>query len=433
MKKITLFLSLILLFSLNGKSQLFSSSPKLRCFILKAPEKLLPGVKKIAIMDFEIKKYYNEDNSRAIVEFMTAELMKEKRGIGNVYAGFSVKEGKTFMKGFKTNFYTVVERGEIDKVLKEQGFSMSGMVDESKAAEVGNLLGVDAIITGSGSYTHKDTKEVKTYKDKEGKTHRTYYVRRTLNAEARMKIISVETGQVLGTKSVAKSVSESKSSKSGYQYKALTSPKFLAKKPFQQIASSFVDYFCPSFGYQKFTFEKVKNKQFKKKIKSAKKYLKDNDIKRAYPVYKAVYDNDSYSPVACYNLGIFSEATGDFIKAKELYDAAYELDPDDSDFRKAVNRVEKNIEAQKMLAELGIVIEPMSLEGNNGDALADKVELKGDRSDRISVYSDPDKGSKVVAKVPGGLKFPVIKHKGDWYLIKLRGTKKGFVHKKDVD
>ncbi len=45
--------------------------------------------------------------------------------------------------------YTIVERSQVNKVLREQGFQMSGAVDASTAKEVGKILGVDAVLLGS--------------------------------------------------------------------------------------------------------------------------------------------------------------------------------------------------------------------------------------------------------------------------------------------
>lgn len=44
--------------------------------------------------------------------------------------------------------YRVIERNQIDKILKEQDFSNSNRADASTAAKIGHILGVDAVITG---------------------------------------------------------------------------------------------------------------------------------------------------------------------------------------------------------------------------------------------------------------------------------------------
>lgn len=50
---------------------------------------------------------------------------------------------------FETSAFTVVERGQMETILKEQGFQQSGCTDNACAVEVGQLLNVDRIILGS--------------------------------------------------------------------------------------------------------------------------------------------------------------------------------------------------------------------------------------------------------------------------------------------
>ena len=45
--------------------------------------------------------------------------------------------------------FTIIERGKMDEVLKEQAFQQTGCVSSECAVEVGKLLGVQNIITGS--------------------------------------------------------------------------------------------------------------------------------------------------------------------------------------------------------------------------------------------------------------------------------------------
>lgn len=49
----------------------------------------------------------------------------------------------------KTGKYEVVERALLNKIIEEQRFQLSDLVDPSKAVELGNLLGADLLLTGS--------------------------------------------------------------------------------------------------------------------------------------------------------------------------------------------------------------------------------------------------------------------------------------------
>jgi len=48
--------------------------------------------------------------------------------------------------------FLVVERERMDSVMKEQALSLSGVVSEDQAVEIGEMLGAEAIITGTVSY-----------------------------------------------------------------------------------------------------------------------------------------------------------------------------------------------------------------------------------------------------------------------------------------
>ena len=84
-----------------------------------------------------------------------------------------------------TEFMELISRDQLDRVIEEQKFGLSGMVSDETAMEVGAILGVHEIITGKITQIiyspvqtiHKDYTEsgrvvIKTekYKDKEGKT-----------------------------------------------------------------------------------------------------------------------------------------------------------------------------------------------------------------------------------------------------------------------
>jgi hypothetical protein len=45
--------------------------------------------------------------------------------------------------------FTVVDRSDIDKVLSEQNFQMSGMVDDDAFVSIGKFIGANVVITGS--------------------------------------------------------------------------------------------------------------------------------------------------------------------------------------------------------------------------------------------------------------------------------------------
>jgi TolB-like protein len=96
----------------------------------------------IAIADFKnnTDSFYLDDWEKSIPEFLKSELSKSQNLV-------------------------IVERRQLESVLKEQALSMTGLVDSSTAQQVGTLLGAEFVISGvvnqSGKWTRIDAKIIR--------------------------------------------------------------------------------------------------------------------------------------------------------------------------------------------------------------------------------------------------------------------------------
>lgn len=109
MKKFLLIVSLILLVSL----------------IVQANAQDLQALKKrVAVINFEDRAGYGHNVGRGVSDMLVTALVESDK-------------------------FTVIEREELDEILKEQGLGQTGLVTPQSAAKVGQLLGVQRIITGS--------------------------------------------------------------------------------------------------------------------------------------------------------------------------------------------------------------------------------------------------------------------------------------------
>lgn len=80
---------------------------------------------KIAVLDFQLQgEGHGQDDGKIVAEWLITAFVKEGR-------------------------FEVVERSLLEKIIDEQKLAMSGIVDTSSAIELGKLLGVKAIISGS--------------------------------------------------------------------------------------------------------------------------------------------------------------------------------------------------------------------------------------------------------------------------------------------
>lgn len=411
MNRALLFLFLLLLSS----GPLFSQD--VQCFVLTAPDTRLADVKRLSVLDF------SGDKGRQLSEYIMMELMKPDRGIKALSAGWfsSPKEGKTYQKGARTNLYSVVERDQIDKVLKEQNFSNSGVVDDAQATQIGKVLGIDAIISGSVSYTSKDEVSENTVYDLSGNATKVPCLKRTVTAEARMRIISVTTGQLIA---VSTPKSEFYEKKCGSERSGLQSSAAIANLCYQDLAFKIANSFSPYFKDVKFEFEKIKTKEFKDKSKQALEYVESGDFDKAANIYKAILEADPYTAAAAYNLGCLNTIVGNYDDAYQNYKMAAEID--EAAFGKYVKKAEAQVEMSKALQAMGISIEKQGFESSSA-ALADKVKTRGNKGDRYDVREKPDESSASVARVPGDTEFTVISREGKYFLIKLLGGKQGYI------
>ena len=82
---------------------------------------------RIAVMDFENNStwsYWGDNLGKAAADELVTQL-------------------------FRTGSYSIIERAQLDALLAEQDLGASGAVDSSTAARIGQLLGVQLVLTGS--------------------------------------------------------------------------------------------------------------------------------------------------------------------------------------------------------------------------------------------------------------------------------------------
>jgi curli biogenesis system outer membrane secretion channel CsgG len=86
---------------------------------------------RIAVLDFD----YGSVSNPSWLSFLPGGA----RGVSDILVNRLVQSGS----------YTVIERSQLEAILQEQDLGASGRVDASTAAEIGRILGVQAVIIGS--------------------------------------------------------------------------------------------------------------------------------------------------------------------------------------------------------------------------------------------------------------------------------------------
>lgn len=103
-----------------------------------------PSKRRIAVLDFDY----------ATVHQYVLDIFGSDQDIGKGVADMLVTDL------VRNGTYSVIERKQLDQVLREQNFQQSGRADPSSAVQLAKILGVDAIIIGSITQFGRDDKKL---------------------------------------------------------------------------------------------------------------------------------------------------------------------------------------------------------------------------------------------------------------------------------
>ncbi len=231
-------------------------------------------------------------------------------------------------------YFTIVSRGDFNKIIKEQKIQNSGLLDESNAVEVGNLIGAEAIISGNvGRVTSKDTKfyeERRRCADKKCRKMTIYKVRcskRVVGLSAEVRIVDVLLGDIIHAETMNKTNS--------YKHcrddsRTIPSKEIAAQNIASKMANSFTYKLLPH--YRNFNVELLDdpdldyNDEQEELLEIAIEYIKLNRYDKAEKfLFELIDSTKEQSYVAFYNLGVLKEAEGKYNEAKEYYKSADDL------------------------------------------------------------------------------------------------------------
>jgi hypothetical protein len=268
------------------------------------------------------------------------------------------------------NYFTMVDRNAIDKVLGEIKFNQSGIVDQDTAAEVGKLIGAQGIYTGAvtqnnsteGHYTEKRS-ECARYNqecDAKGNCRQTscaQWRERTVNCTKRTgyfafspKLIEVKTGKILYTRNISGSAGSSgctdgQPPKSGSEL--IGQSIEMAKTGFRKDIAPY--YIVREIKLMDSTGG-IDSSVAKDKLKRGIDYAGKKRLDAACELWGEAYTIAPNSPSITYNLGVCAESRGDVAASLPLYKKADSLlgKPDD-DITLALTRVTEAINNQEKL------------------------------------------------------------------------------------
>lgn len=402
--------------------------------LLSPPELPLPGVKKIALLNFSVNhnrrgdygyeytRMYS-DKGQLAADKLTQHLMDDNRiGVTSAKGLWSQLRAANARPTLQTDahsaIFSIAERGQLERVLAEQRLSNSGVVDDSQAAQLGKVLGIDAMLSGSVSFNVSSGSKMV--------GNGVYHQTRTLKSTFTVKVISVNTAEVLGVKTF-----EDTQEASAGPGQTLTDEGVMAGNAINNLASKAASWISPFFSTHELPVEKIKVKEFSDKAKIAREICEDKgDLKEAFAIYKEMYTTDPYCAEAVYNMGTIAGGHGNYTEALDYFKKAAELD--EKAYGKFVKWAEEKVTELPLLASLGVEPKPVDLGNAVATATVPKARTRGAKADRYKVYTMASATSEIAAQVPGSTEFEIIENKGEWILIKLLGGKEGYIAKDDV-
>ncbi|MFP4288618.1 MAG: CsgG/HfaB family protein [Bacteroidota bacterium] len=235
--------------------------------------------------------------------------------------------------------FQVVDRQNINSLLREHNLSLSGMVDGDNAVEVGKLLGTNVLIFGNiheDSYSEEITETEKT--DEEG--GRTYIVKERkgkYTLKTNIRLVEVSTGKILAARDFS-SVKTAKTSARNEDPPAIDR-RSIYRQASQDVASQLVRMIAPYKENVKVSFEKDKQLH---ELDVAIAQIKIGDWDDAIRTLQmAAMKNDlddKTKAKAFYNYGLVILYDGQYENAIESFRRAMQLNPKKKTYQQAVIR-----------------------------------------------------------------------------------------------
>jgi len=268
-------------------------------------------------------------------------------------------------------YFTLLDRGKIDKVLSELKLSQSGLIDQTTAARAGKMLGAQGIYTGitlsktqDSSFTEKrsDCTKHQMEKDKDGKLYEGICIRwnnynvqctrRVSIFSTTPKLISVSSGRIL----YSKTLSRQENSSGCEDTNPTEGETELIEKAKNFIKREFRNDVAPYYETVEVVLldstDNMDSKEAKNLLKSGIEFADQRRLDKACELWGQAKPMAPNSVSLNYNLAVCSEATADYVTALKLYNEAERLNAESNEnISFGILRTSKAIENQKKLAE----------------------------------------------------------------------------------
>jgi hypothetical protein len=230
-------------------------------------------------------------------------------------------------------YFTAVDRTQINKVIREQRFQSSGLMNEDTSVQLGKLIGAQALISGeitSTSASDTSFREKRTKYRNPLKPLETAYIvnvyckKRVIGMGASIKIVDVKRGDIVYADALTKQRTYKHCNDDS---RPLPSKSQGVELLAGQIAKEFVFKLAPH--YKTISVELIEDIEFDtgdaqvKALEGALEWIKANRYDKATDILDKLNSSlQGKSYAVIYNLGVVTEAQGQLEDAQKLYQEA---------------------------------------------------------------------------------------------------------------
>lgn len=269
-------------------------------------------------------------------------------------------------------YFTLVDRASMDKVLSEMAFSHNGLVDEKTAVKLGKLIGAQGIYTGIVSRNNYDDSQYterrqtctryEQRRDDKGRIyqgaclHWRYYnvncIKRVANFSVTPRLVDVATGRIL----YSRNLSAMTNSSGCEDTNPLQSDMVLLEQAKDRVKNEFRRDIAPYYVTREISLidstDGIASKEAMAKLKNGMEYAGKGRMDSACELWGEARNMAVNSHALLYNLGVCAESRGDLDAALSLYKQSDRIlgKPND-DISLALNRVGEAIKNRSKLEE----------------------------------------------------------------------------------
>jgi tetratricopeptide (TPR) repeat protein len=249
---------------------------------------------------------------------------------------------------FNSGRYEVLDRQYTNRIMAEHSLNLSGAVNESTAARVGQLLGASALIVGNSNARYELTKDKSEgYRDKEGRLIIQHHKAGHAVVDTTLQVLDLATGRVLAVKRFTEE--EWDETWENNKWPPDPDRDLIIGQALAATSGRFMKIIAPYTEYVHVKFENSDIAESKTGIEFAKAG-QWNEARRHFRLAVEQAPNDA---AAWYNLGLAYQYTAMFDEAVSAFNKSNGLKPANKCIEQIVNCNKLKAESVKLERQLG--------------------------------------------------------------------------------